>query len=105
MQNTYATATFQFVGNVIAPNFDRNARDSMEKAKAKGANFVMLFLEKANTPAYSTFKDLADRTYGMQSICVVWNEKRGFTLHYQGNIAMKINLKAGGINHTVDGVE
>jgi hypothetical protein len=39
----------------------------------------------------------------VHSLCVVWKEN-GFT-QYWANIAMKINLKAGGTNHTTDGVE
>jgi eukaryotic translation initiation factor 2C len=107
MQRSYSTATIQLVGMCPDPQFDRGeaeARISMEKAKAKGANFVMLFLEKANTPAYSVFKHLADCTYGMHSLCVVYKGKP-FSPQYWGNIAMKMNLKAGGINHSVDGVE
>lgn len=50
MQRSYSTATIQFVGMCPDPQFGRSeaeARISMEKAKAKGANFVMLFLENA----------------------------------------------------------
>ena len=107
-QTTYAAATFQFVGTIIKPDFARNqaaAHEAMDRARLQGANFVMLFLEKKSTPAYSTFKDLADRRYGMHSLCVVYNAKNHYSPQYWGNIAMKVNLKAGGINHTVDGVE
>ncbi|KAH4122881.1 hypothetical protein HBH47_082000 [Parastagonospora nodorum] len=107
MQRSYSTATIQCVGMCPDPQFDRGeaeARISMEKAKDKGANFVMLFLEKENTPAYSVFKYLADCMYGMHSLCVVYKGKP-FSPQYWGNIAMKMNLKAGGINHSVDGVE
>jgi eukaryotic translation initiation factor 2C len=107
VQDTYATASFSVVGSMMNRNIGANPavlEGSMEQAKAKGANFVMLFLEKANTPAYSTFKDLADRKFGMHSLCIVWKGKPS-GLQYWGNVAMKINLKAGGTNHTTDGVE
>jgi eukaryotic translation initiation factor 2C len=101
MQTTYTTATFQFVGLAI----NSNIQDSIDQARAKEANFVMLVLEKKSTQAYSTFKDLSDRRYGMHSLCVVWDPKKGFSSQYWGNVAMKINLKVGGINHTADGIE
>ncbi|EAT81940.2 hypothetical protein SNOG_10546 [Parastagonospora nodorum SN15] len=72
MQRSYSTATIQCVGMCPDPQFDRGeaeARISMEKAKDKGANFVMLFLEKENTPAYSVFKYLADS--GTPSIAAI----------------------------------
>jgi eukaryotic translation initiation factor 2C len=108
MQKVYTTAMFQFEGYAMNPDFERSkttARVSMDMAKAKGANFVMLLLDKKSTYAYSAFKDLADRQYGMHSLCIVWDPKKGFGPQYWGNIAMKMNLKAGGINHTADGLE
>jgi eukaryotic translation initiation factor 2C len=101
MGKTYTTATFYSAGFTINPNL----RDAMNQAKASGANFVMLVLEKKSIPTYSAFKDMSDRQYGMHSLCVVYDWKKGFSPQYWGNSAMKMNLKAGGINHTADGVE
>jgi eukaryotic translation initiation factor 2C len=76
---------------------------------------VILLLRAKSIPVYSTFKYLADCVYGLQSICMT-EEKcldarsvrsnrgnmtgnyRG-TQQYMGNIAMKANLKKGGVNH------
>lgn len=108
IQTTYATATVKLVGSTISPQFGQDmkaAEDIMQQAKNRGANFIMLFLEKKGGLPYACFKDLADRKYGLRSVCVTYDAKRGFTPQYWANIAMKINLKAGGMNHTVDGVQ
>jgi eukaryotic translation initiation factor 2C len=105
MQTIYRTATIQDVGRQINSDFGNRAKaqESVEEAKRKGANFVMLLLEKKSTPLYSIFKDLADCQYGMQSLCIVYTKR--LSPQYWGNVAMKINLKAGGINHTISGIE
>jgi eukaryotic translation initiation factor 2C len=106
MQTTYRTATIRNVGKMLDPNFGKDpikARQCLEAAKANRANFVMLLLEKKSIPVYSIFKELADCQYGMHSLCVIYTKK--LDVRYWGNVAMKLNLKAGGINHTVAGVE
>jgi eukaryotic translation initiation factor 2C len=103
---TYSTGTFSRVGHHMSPDLARNRAEAtiaMDKAQAKGANYIMLFLGKKSIPAYSAIKDLADRKYGMHSSCLVYKD-RGFTLQYWGNLMMKVNLKTGGLNHTAAGV-
>jgi len=52
-------------------SLDVNTIDNgFKAAKAKGANFIVLILPKRNIPAHSTFKDLADRKYGLRSLCL-----------------------------------
>ncbi|KAF1849347.1 Piwi-domain-containing protein [Cucurbitaria berberidis CBS 394.84] len=105
-QHTYATGKFTYVGDTTCPPFAQPqiAQKVMAMAKDKGANLVLLLLEAKSTTAYSIFKDLADRTYDMHSLCAVYKEDRTgrpFGDQYWGNVMMKINLKAGGVNHTV----
>jgi eukaryotic translation initiation factor 2C len=68
-----------------------------------------LILKKKDTAAYSIFKDLADRCYGVHALCLTegvnWTQKNGGSLEalqsYFGNIVMKLNLKMGGVNQSV----
>jgi eukaryotic translation initiation factor 2C len=75
-------------------------------AKFAGANLVVFLLRKASTPFYANLKDLADRKYGIHSLCLIGKlatMKKGdsaFT-EYMINVIMKINLKLGGINQSV----
>lgn len=105
---TYNAGKATLFGIEKCPKFTQPgvAQKTMTMAKDKGANFVYLLLENKSTAAYSVFKDLADRNFGMHSLCSVFKGKRFqqgpyFSDQYWGNVIMKINLKAGGINHTV----
>ncbi|KAH7385933.1 Piwi domain-containing protein [Pyrenochaeta sp. MPI-SDFR-AT-0127] len=109
-EQKYATARLTHCGATICPDFDyfETAKEVMTHAKNHGANFMILVLEKKSTGAYSVFKDLADRTCDMHSLCVVYREDSRsnslFGEQYLANVAMKVNLKADGINHTVQEV-
>ena len=87
MEAVYAIATFQRLGTAASPHFgadSKAAKVAMEQAKAKGANFVIFLLEKRSVAAYSHFKDYADRQYGIHSVCITWDKKRGFNSQYWG---------------------
>lgn len=104
-QQTYATGQFTFVGQTVCRPFAQPniAPQVMNMAKSKGANFVILLLEKKSVPAYSIFKHLADCTVGLHSLCAIYKEDKSgnpFGYQYWGNVMMKVNLKAGGTNHT-----
>ncbi|KAI4619887.1 hypothetical protein J4E83_005744 [Alternaria metachromatica] len=73
--------------------------------RAAGAlNLLFIVLPEANIPLYKRIKTLADRDYGLHTICSVgsklWKE-RGRD-QYIANIALKFNLKLGGINQIVE---
>lgn len=107
---TYATGSLTYAGHTICLNFadPQIATTTLEAAKNKGANFVFLLLEKKCTSSYSNLKDLADRRFGMHSLCAVYKEDKRtgepFGGQQWGNLMMKMNLKAGGTNHVVPDV-
>lgn len=75
-------------------------------------NLVLLLLRKKDLAFYTAFKDLADRRFGVKSICVTEQKNLAFNkksckvhtddgfVQYMANVMMKANLKWGGINHT-----
>jgi len=77
-------------------------------------DIVVLLLGSKDQGTYSSFKYLADLKYCFQSICVTeanfkpkkkdWNNQDSMR-QYVANVAMKANLKFGGINHSVTGVK
>lgn len=78
-------------------------KSAMEKAK--GASMVVLAIPSKIIPLYSMFKDLADRNYGIHSICFAKPNNQGNKMDdYMENVVMKYNLKLGGINHCVKAV-
>lgn len=99
---------------IFLPNvLDHNLEQALEivSSRTPRPNVVILLLPSKDIPLYSKFKYLADRLYGLQSICVT--ESKCFDRNkplthpeqykklpqYMGNVAMKANLKRGGVNH------
>jgi eukaryotic translation initiation factor 2C len=87
-----------------------NDLDSLcSQAQTLGAELVVFMLQAPRRDKYSEFKRLADRQYGLRSVCVAHpfelsdlNHKR--INKYMTNVAQKINIKFGGFNASVDGV-
>ncbi|KAF5576968.1 eukaryotic translation initiation factor 2C 2 [Fusarium pseudocircinatum] len=73
--------------------------------RAAGAlGLLFIILPRANIPLYKRIKTLADRTYGTHTICSVGSKlakDRGRD-QYMANVALKFNLKLGGINQVVE---
>ena len=83
---------------------DQGAMDSRLKENLQGSNMAILIPTGKNISAYSAFKDLCDRKYGLHAICLTEQKCRNLENgQLWGNIMLKMNLKASGINHTVSG--
>ncbi|KAK8173512.1 ribonuclease H-like domain-containing protein, partial [Phyllosticta citrichinensis] len=80
----------------------------LNEATKQSASLVILLLTQQSTPAYSLFKDKADKR-GLQSICFAkyiseyLNDEPWKSLGYFKNVAMKVNLKLGNTNNSVQG--
>jgi len=78
-------------------------RDELNRAKqttTKGRKIVMLQLEQRDRYVYNIFKDMADREFGLQSVCITEEKADSDLEQYLGNVMMKVNLKCEGINHS-----
>ncbi|KAF1972556.1 Piwi-domain-containing protein [Bimuria novae-zelandiae CBS 107.79] len=75
---------------------------NLKKAKDRGVNLVILILRQSDRTLYRELKNLAERTFGLQSVCIVerLDKRDNFFGQYMQNISMKVNLKLGGVNHT-----
>ena len=96
-------------------NFNENAADivaelkqSLKKAKILGAGIVVLVNPSTSrygtTVLYNQFKRVADQAYGMHTTCVMQANCDRFLSKpkpYFANIAMKVNIKLGNVNHIV----
>jgi eukaryotic translation initiation factor 2C len=84
-----------------------NLSTAMAEDRAKEGtrfDFVILLLYSKKAAPYAAFKDLADRTYGVPSICMTTSAvKHSKFGDYMGNLAMKANLKTAGSNHSITG--
>ncbi|RDW94415.1 QDE2 protein [Coleophoma crateriformis] len=87
---------------------DRQVRHlftAMSQASAAARpKFVLVILPYNETAIYNSIKTAADTGSGIHTICVVGSKfgKEQGQPQYFGNISLKFNLKAGGINQTVD---
>jgi hypothetical protein len=82
---------------------DLNA--ALQEAKSKGYDLVVLVLSKPNVGIYSAFKTLAERSVGLQTVCLVEKGMYGPRhTEYIMNVMMKVNLKLGGFTHSVESV-
>ncbi|RMZ71484.1 Stem cell self-renewal Piwi [Pyrenophora seminiperda CCB06] len=74
------------------------------KAAADNNDLLFIVLPEASVPLYKRIKSLADKKYGLHTICSVASKlakDRGRD-QYIANVALKINLKLGGINQIVE---
>jgi hypothetical protein len=66
--------------------------------------FVLVILPYNDVAIYNSIKTVADTKAGIHTVCVVGSKfgKEQRQEQYFGNVALKINGKAGGINQTLD---
>jgi eukaryotic translation initiation factor 2C len=76
----------------------------MNASPATRPRFVLAILPYNDVAIYNSIKTVADTKLGINTVCVVAQKflKEQRQDQYFGNISLKFNLKAGGINHTLD---
>lgn len=86
---------------------DKKIVDFFEDAQRKNLNMLFVVLPQKDTWLYARIKYFGDTQYGIHTICSVGSKLQKPTrsndidLMYMGNLALKFNLKGGGISHTV----
>ncbi|KAM5346608.1 hypothetical protein ACJ41O_009613 [Fusarium nematophilum] len=68
-------------------------------AKADRIEFLLVVLGSGDSEIYSKIKSLGDCTYGIHTSCVQADKFKRASPGYFANVALKWNLKAGGVNH------
>ncbi|KAL7971387.1 ribonuclease H-like domain-containing protein [Trichoderma sp. SZMC 28014] len=64
--------------------------------------FVFIILsDKDTSGVYAKIKKLGDCTYGIHTSCMVARSLAKRSPAYYANVGLKVNLKAGGVNHTL----
>ncbi|KAK7186103.1 piwi domain-containing protein [Paraphaeosphaeria sporulosa] len=100
----YQVAAVNKAAEVQLTNLSHTAIDNgiQEKLGKNKPDMALLVLRGKNIPGYSAFKDLCDRKFGLHAICVTSPGRNGRDGDRWGNITLKMNLKAAGINHTIE---
>jgi eukaryotic translation initiation factor 2C len=83
-----------------------NLESLVKQAKSLRADLVVLILPSPNRFVYAEFKTLADKEYGLHSLCVAKPAELdpARRAKYMTNIAQKINIKFNGVNSRVEEV-
>lgn len=74
----------------------------LKRISERGFELVFVVLSSDNTPFYDYLKTIADTKYGLHTICSVSSKLVKNQSQYFNNVALKVNLKLGGINQLVD---
>lgn len=91
------------VNDPIPPPF--LAADSQDAEKVLGwaqknqIEIMLVILDSTGSELYGKIKTLGDCTYGIHTICVQGFQLRKENPQYFANVALKWNLKTGGVNH------
>ncbi|CAK7201643.1 hypothetical protein SEUCBS139899_004352 [Sporothrix eucalyptigena] len=83
---------------------DPKLPEKLQAAAAHNCQLLLVILPAAPIPLYNRIKQLGDVRLGVHTVCVVGSKlanPRGQD-QYLRNVALKINLKAGGRNQAVD---
>lgn len=83
----------------------KNIFRRMHGASTNKPRFVLCILPYNDVSIYNSIKTVADTKAGIHTVCVVGQKfmKDGpRQLQYFGNVSLKFNLKAGGVNQTID---
>lgn len=81
--------------------FLHNLRQEFDKLKAHNPEFIFVVLPRQDTAIYNVVKTLGDVEFGYPTVCVVrknFTKERGQDQFF-ANVALKVNLKMGGVNH------
>ncbi|KAJ3715716.1 argonaute-like protein [Lentinula raphanica] len=65
-------------------------------------SFVLVLLSNSDKHIYSGIKYLLDVQRGVSNVCVQSSQIAKQNPQYYGNVALKINMKMGGVNHSLD---
>ncbi|KAM3560252.1 hypothetical protein ARSEF4850_003732 [Beauveria asiatica] len=85
---------------LLLQHTDDAALGTVLQKAANALKLLIIILPDANTSLYKHIKSLADKTYGIHTVCCVGPKlaKAHGRDQYIANVALKLNLKLGGVN-------
>lgn len=83
---------------------DDPALNTYLKGAVGRVQLLFIILPESNIPLYKRIKTLADRDFGLHNVCAVGTKlaKEKGRPQYIANVALKFNLKLGGVNQKVE---
>ena len=82
---------------------DQALREAFEKAQKIRVQMLFIVLEENDKWLYARIKYYGDVKFGIHTICSVGYklQKKGGQDMYMGNLALKFNIKGGGVSHLI----
>ncbi|KAF9444196.1 argonaute-like protein [Macrolepiota fuliginosa MF-IS2] len=77
-------------------------REALTKGLKVKPRMVLVILSSSDNHIYSGLKHLCDVGLDVATVCVQAGKIRGGGPQYYANVALKVNVKLGGVNHTLD---
>jgi eukaryotic translation initiation factor 2C len=89
---------------VVKPGGNDAMEACLRDLTSKAVQFVLIILPSTDATVYGRLKSMADRHAGFHTVCVLRGKFTNVRAQdqYFANVAMKFNLKAGGINQVLD---
>ncbi|EME45593.1 hypothetical protein DOTSEDRAFT_71332 [Dothistroma septosporum NZE10] len=83
---------------------DRQLKQAFQKAESNRVDMLFVVIPEVDKWLYARIKYFGDVEHGIGTICSVGSklEKEQGQGMYFGNLALKFNLKGGGVSHTVE---
>lgn len=94
--NQFDTRTFDGKDDAIDAAFQRAIQN------APKPKIILFVLADNDKYVYERIKRLGDTEYGIHTVCVVSQKFTKDDKQYYANVALKFNLKLGGVNHRLD---
>ncbi|EPQ51876.1 argonaute-like protein [Gloeophyllum trabeum ATCC 11539] len=85
----------------LRPQAIKTIQTVLRSLKVK-PTIVLIVLSNGDKHIYSGLKHLCDVYLDVATVCVQSSKFRKAQLQYYANVALKVNMKLGGVNHTVN---
>ncbi|KAL1297327.1 hypothetical protein AAFC00_004875 [Neodothiora populina] len=88
----------------IRDTIDTELKELFSRAAQRNIEILLVILQEADKWLYARIKLHGDVNYGVQTVCAVGNkiQKEAGQPMYLGNLALKFNIKGGGVSHIID---
>ncbi|KAK1753780.1 ribonuclease H-like domain-containing protein [Echria macrotheca] len=80
---------------------DDKLSKAIETLATDGYELVLFIIPAKITDLYGRIKYLGDVRFGIHTVCSVGSKLGKFSIDYEANVALKFNLKLGGINQSL----
>jgi eukaryotic translation initiation factor 2C len=91
-------------GGTLTPAFNNAVMEHLKRLRILKTEFLLVILPCMDVGPYRLVKKTADRNAAVHTVCMIESKlkKQKGKAQYLANVALKFNLKAGGINQRLD---